>query len=383
MSTDYLKNNFFKIYIISIFFCSIIILYNKFLYPTDWTTSEWLINYHGGFVRRGLTGELILLANTVVETNPRNLVFIFGILILLTYYTLIIRFIKKIDFSPLLILIIFSPLGFIYPIAEIETLARKEILFFCIYIIFLTSLIHKNLKLTFFIIIFLIPLMNLIWDGMIFYLFFFVFSYLNYKKNLKIKELVFFLLSFIPYLVSLYFVIMTKATQESMTLMCSAIGEPCFGAMNFLDQSLKFQINYGVSKFKLEYLIRHLAIFSVCFFPIIILFKNKNNLFYQYIICVIPTFLFFYISYDWGRYLNILYTFSMLTLIFFIKNNTIDISNISLNKFLVKLSEKKKFILYGIFFCYLFSWNTKAIMSDDIGSFPYIRIIDRIIEYIN
>ena len=53
----------------------------------------------------------------------------------------------------------------------------------------------------------------------------------------------------------------------------------------------------------------------------------------------------------------------MLTLIFFIKNNTIDISNISLNKFLVKLSEKKKFILYGIFFCYLFSLMSSKVLE--------------------
>ena len=40
-------------------------------------------------------------------------------------------------------------------------------------------------------------------------------------------------------------------------------------------------------------------------------------------------------------------------------------------------------MLYSIFICYLFLWNPKAIMSDDIGSLPYIRIIDKIAEYIN
>ena len=386
MNLDYIRKNFFRIYITFIFFCSIIILYNKFLYPTDWTTSEWLINYHGGFVRRGLVGEILLFLNNFIETNPRNLVYVFEILTLFTYYFLILKFIKNINFSPILILIIFSPLCLIYPVAESETLARKETIFFCIYILFLFSLLYKNTKFTFFIIIFLIPLMNLIWDGIIFYLFFFIVSYMHHKKNLKMKELIYFIISFIPYLISFYFIIITKATQESLILMCSALGEPCFGAMSFLDQPLKNNINYGVSRFKLEYLIRHLLIFLFCFFPIIyILFKDKkkNNFFYHYLICVIPTFIFFYIAWDWGRYLNILYIFSMLTLIFLIKNNAIDTSKNSLNKFLVKIGNEKKMILYGLFFCYLFLWNPKAVMSDDIGSFPYIRIIDKIIEYIN
>ena len=130
MNLDYPRKNFFKVYISLIFFFSIIILYNKFLHPTDWTTSEWLINYHGGFIRRGLIGELLLQINQFININPRYLVYIFEILLLSSYYYLIINFFKKINFSPILILVIFSPLAFFYPVAEAETLARKEILLF-------------------------------------------------------------------------------------------------------------------------------------------------------------------------------------------------------------------------------------------------------------
>ena len=96
-----------------------------------------------------------------------------------------------------------------------------------------------------------------------------------------------------------------------------------------------------------------------------------------------PTFAIFYIGYDWGRYLNILYIFSLLTIIFLIKKEIVDVSKNKLNKFLQSLLDKKKnFIFYFIFFSYLFLWNPKAIMTDDIGSLPYIRIIDNIIELI-
>ena len=192
MNLDYPRKNFFKVYISLIFFFSIIILYNKFLHPTDWTTSEWLINYHGGFIRRGLIGELLLQINQFININPRYLVYIFEILLLSSYYYLIINFFKKINFSPILILVIFSPLAFVYPVAEAETLARKEILLFCIYIIFLSSLILKNLKLTYFVIIILIPLMNLVWDGILFYMPFFIFSFINQNNNLKLKKLIYF-----------------------------------------------------------------------------------------------------------------------------------------------------------------------------------------------
>ena len=327
MNLSYTKKNFFNIYIICIFFSSSIILYSKFLYPTDWTTSEWLINYHGGFVRRGLMGELLLNINQLININPRHLVYIFEILLLSSYYYLIIKFFKKIKFSPILILIIFSPLAFIYPVAETETLARKEILLFCIYIIYLFSLISKNLKLTYFIIIILIPLMNLIWDGILFYMPFFIFSFINQDNNLKLKKFIYFLICFIPYLITTYILFHTRATEESLLLMCEAIKEPCFGSMSFLDKTLSNNINYVVSRFKIEYLIRYSFIFIMCFYPIFnLLNKNKKNLFTQYIICVLPTFILFYIGYDWGRYLNILYVFSLLTIIFFVRKNVINVT---------------------------------------------------------
>ena len=260
-------NLFFKIYIIAIFFSSILILYHKFLYPTDWTTSEWLINYHGGFVRRGLIGELLLLINQFLNLNPRYLVYIFEVILLAFYYYLIIKFIK-IKFTPILVLIIFSPLSFIYPVAESETLARKETLLFCIYIIFLISLISHNLKLSFFVTIILLPIMNLIWEGTFFYIPFFILTFISQDKKIEFKKLIFFLLSFTPYLFTLYFLFNAKASEEGLLLMCEAIREPCFASMNYLDESLDHNINQLLSSFKIQYLIRHLFIFIICFYAI-------------------------------------------------------------------------------------------------------------------
>ena len=53
-------NNFekyFKIYLISLLFFGIFYLYRKHAVSNDTSISEYLINYQGGFVRRGLTGD--------------------------------------------------------------------------------------------------------------------------------------------------------------------------------------------------------------------------------------------------------------------------------------------------------------------------------------
>ena len=382
-----INNKFFNYYIFICLITSIFFLYHKFQFPTDWTTSEWLINYQGGFTRRGLVGEILVQINYLLNFEIRNLVFIFEIILLFTYYFYLINFFKKVEFSPIIILIIFSPLGFLFPVTETEAIARKEVLLFCLYLFYLGSILKGNQKITYLILLIGLPIINLVWDGNIFYIFFFIYTFFLSKINTNKKEVIIFLITLIPYLISFIILITTKSNDQMLEEMCKAINEPCFGAMNFLDYSFKDQMNYGLSRLKIEYIIRYLFIFIICFFPFLFIFydkKNKTEIFLGYIVCIIPTFIFLYVSFDWGRYLNILYTFSVITLIFLIKIKKIVIEKTRLFIFINELikDKHKLYFVYIYFFLYLFSWHPKVILTDDIGSLPYLRILDRIFDYL-
>ena len=93
--------------------------------------------------------------------------------------------------------------------------------------------------------------------------------------------------------------------------------------------------------------------------------------------------MFMIIGFDWGRWINIGYSFSIFTLFFLIKNNEININKNNLSIFFKNFSIKYNRIFYIIFFIYVFTWNMKAIMTDDIGSFPYYRIITKSIKIIS
>ena len=164
--------NKFLIFLIFVIFYGIFYLILKHDVGNDTSISEWLINYQGGFTRRGLVGEILVQINYFLNFEIRNLVFIFEIILLFTYYFYIINFFKKVNFSPLLILIIFSPLGFLFPVTETEAIARKEVLLFCLYLLYLSSILERNQKLTYTILLFGLPIVNLVWDGNIFYIFF-------------------------------------------------------------------------------------------------------------------------------------------------------------------------------------------------------------------
>ena len=80
-----INNKFFNYYIFTCLVVSIFFLYHKFQYPTDWTTSEWLINYEGGFTKRGLIGQIATNLSELFNYSLRESIFFFQVLSIATY----------------------------------------------------------------------------------------------------------------------------------------------------------------------------------------------------------------------------------------------------------------------------------------------------------
>ena len=53
-------SKYYFYYILILIFCGVFILYHKHYVGNDSSLSGWLINYSGGFVRRGLIGQIVL-----------------------------------------------------------------------------------------------------------------------------------------------------------------------------------------------------------------------------------------------------------------------------------------------------------------------------------
>ena len=71
------ENKFFFFYLLFLFFSASIFLFNKHTVGNDSTISEWLINYQGGFTRRGLLGDLAFNLALLFEAKIRFVIFLF------------------------------------------------------------------------------------------------------------------------------------------------------------------------------------------------------------------------------------------------------------------------------------------------------------------
>ncbi len=381
-------NQYFKAYLVTLFFFAAFFLYQKYNNSVEWTISEWLINYQGGFTRRGFIGEIIFQISKIFSINLRETILIFQMMTYLVYFILLFKFIKNINKNLLLIFAIFSPIFILYPIAEVEVLARKEIFLFISFLILANIFEQPKIENKhFFYFSLILSIVTLIWEGVIFYLSYFV-MILILKKNFIFNKsfLVKLTLCLIPIFIILYIITQYRLTENDIKIMCESVNE-CYGAMNYLDNNLKDNISEVKSQFKFTYLFRYILIFFIGFFPLLILIKNSkfnikskmnfNNALPLFILMFLPNIIFYYIAQDWGRWINISYTLSLLTYLYSYKNNYIIVNNkvINVNTF------KNKYFLIILFIIFSFGWSPKTLMTDDIGSIPIYRKGHDVIDY--
>ena len=383
-------SNYFQIYVFALIFFGVFFLYSKHDVGNDSSISDWLINYEGGFVRRGLIGELITNFSIMLSLKLRDTILIFQLLFFTSYYFLIILFCKNLLQNRLIILAIFSPIFILYPVAEIEALGRKELIIFLIFLSYLLTDI-KNFKVQIIYKVILFPISILIWEpvfiffSFVFLIDLFVFQIRNFDKKL------FYLIA--SYLISIFLVILiylNPFSQENHNVMRDFLnnefGEICYMSCDFVGQqsSNSFSELYQtfLVKFKFIYALRYLIIILIGFFPLyllstyskinhkkqILIISKFKNLFFPFLLAFLPSTVLYLFMYDWARVVHISYSFSLLTFIYLIKENFIEFSKQNVQSNYISKLSKKIFIL--VFFLFAFSWNPKVVMPDDVASKP-------------
>ena len=81
---------------------------------------------------------------------------------------------------------------------------------------------------------------------------------------------------------------------------------------------------------------------------------------------MLPTFPFYLVAIDWGRWINISYSMSIITILYLLKKNYLALN---------KIEFKNNLILTLFFIIFAFGWSPKTSMTEDISSIPIYRKI--------
>ena len=383
-------------YLIILFFFAVFFLFQKHHVANDSTISEWLINYEGGFTKRGLIGQISFYIANLFSIDLRDTIFIFQILTVGIYFLLIYFFLKNIEVNKILIFAIFTPIFILYPIAEIEVLARKE-LFVFIYLLAYSFIPLRKKNHKFFYKLIFFPIVILIWEPVVFFILFLFFLDLIENKINKVNKKFFVqIFSYVPGIVVAIYIALNPISEENHALMANSLlenfNEKCYMSCELLKtkSSLYQQFEGNFGRYSFVILFRYFLIFLIGFGPLFLLllnskptsdilfFKMFKNLFFPFLILLSPIILLFAMGYDWGRWVNISYVFTAIFYFYLFKNNLIKL-NSKLNDHFLNKIDKKFFIVLFILFC--FGWNQKTSITGDVASFPGYRIPYKTLSY--
>ena len=114
-------------------------LYKNRFYDDSWTIGEWLISYAGGFVRRGLPGQIIHHISNIYLISPILIAWFFSVTALISLAFLLLHCCKD-SFQKSFLL---SQLIILAPISE-DYLIRKDTLLVLLYGLSLLALKKFN-----------------------------------------------------------------------------------------------------------------------------------------------------------------------------------------------------------------------------------------------
>ena len=315
-------------------------LYNLHSFATKYwgfVIGDWFINFNGGFVRRGLSGYLIMLVSDFFHLKPCNTLIGLQSVFYLAYVLLFFLLFYGKKLNAWFMLSLLSPATLLFTTFDPNAAGRKEIILFFIYVIYLWCLEKDLIKSNFMILLFSLALLigTMFHELMFFYTpYFMVAAYLHAVKNGRpfyfFKSLWMIAGSWIVMLPILVY----GSTIDGYAI-CSVLkdgGLPdsiCLGILSWPQ-------NYGwkdVAAFAGEsnYIFVYGTTFFLSLIPFIlqVKFPDKGDIklkkfilvFGLLIVFSIPLFI---LAVDWGRWINIHFMLLLFTSTIFLKKETDD-----------------------------------------------------------
>jgi len=131
-NTERLLRKCIPYFLTLIFIATLLDAYTGYVAHNGWKMGDWLINYQGGMIRRGLLGELFYQLSQFTQVNPGFYVFLFQVLFYAIFFIFSYQLLIRQHHVWPYILLIFSPFIFTFQINDLQGGYRKEVIYFAL-----------------------------------------------------------------------------------------------------------------------------------------------------------------------------------------------------------------------------------------------------------
>jgi hypothetical protein len=289
-----------------------------------WKTGDWLINYSDGLIRRGFLGELAMQIGAFSGIGLKWSIFSVQAIAFVLFVYLVLKQFSRFKETTASVFLLLSPaFAFMFWVNSNATVFRKELLVYLVLVMFLHAFSRPRVSYSLYLsglVLFVVT--GLSHEIAIFawpFLFFCIWDW-SIKNNVSTKRM---LLLNAPLCLAvgliLYVALSFKGSVGSMNAICSSLSghgfkdNICGGAIAWLqyDAAFGYQqvLNYGIA-FWINYLILGL----ISFVPLIFL-RLDRPIWLLIVGATIYMAPLFVVAVDYGRFISILFTSTILVLI--------------------------------------------------------------------
>lgn len=371
------KINIIFIIFFIILYSLIIYKYQYLKFPNTYTITEWLINYQGGFIRRGLLGEILYFFYEKKLFKLENIFYFFITFIYSSIIFLYFNSINKLKIDKIFLVLLLSPLFLVYPLIEIDIIGRKEVFLFLLLLLYVNFLTNSSIKFQLLYIFLSTNLLFFIHEGLIFYFqFFLLLFYISNINNINSKNLILISIFGLIYYISLIYLTLfffNNSLPQTYQIInsYSDLNFRNLGAFYWIDKDIFFAINKIFELINLYTVIKFLFInlfFQILFFTYF--FKIKKTIIFL-VICNLLSLPLFFLALDWGRFIYILFNLNLISIICLKYLNLIEYKNIFKNNYV--------FIFITLLLTF---FNPKVTLYEKINFLPYKDLFENIINLI-
>lgn len=270
------------------FLLLVFLSFNVPIFCYEWCIGDWLINYQGGIVRRGLAGELFFEISHAFGVNEILLIIIFQIIIYGIYIFNACKLAIKSYFLIPNIVLFLSPAFVLFPILNPMGGFRKEILLFallstiCIYFQE-HDYISRFSVLVISVVSIFIALNH---EMLIIYLLYTISALAIYEGGFGIKTKRIVLATAPALLLGLLLAIFAKGSQEITKSICMSIKEyapldcvspSILGSISFLSKDVSFAHQFTLESMKSDSAFIYVILVILSSTPLLLIFRTEFN----------------------------------------------------------------------------------------------------------
>ena len=295
-----------------------------------WSVGDWIINYDLGFIRRGLSGEIVRWISHLFNIKLNISAYLLQCLIYFSFIILFIHSLKNKKLTFFYFLLCFTPGFLLFTYYDGMAVGRKEIILYALFALWvnfkISNKINIRVSIAFGSALFLLTLMH---ESFFFYsLYFYLIVCLGSSESRLTQSM-----ALVVPLGSAIALVITFLYGQDIdgSLICADLlthgvsKNVCEGVIGFGNVSPFAEIQRFIENFRFQSITNIILIFSIIIIPNMIYLASINNNIYSKrqfllwnIFIILLSFPLFIIAIDWGRWIAIHITLSVMSLTIFL-----------------------------------------------------------------